>query len=383
MIKATAEPQQRPFSCWGWRKGCGYGVYWLITRLRASDRAAWTAWLRPALAVLLAAAVIFEHMAVPLPLSDARVPAVYDQIAATPGEFSVMQVPLGWRNSFGVFGPEQTQLQYYQTGHGKPMLGGNISRAPEFKMEYFQRIPYFQALTEIEFGRPVAPEVLEAAAMQAEDLMYLYDTRYVLLFPPIPGRPPYEDTWQASWDFVKDTLPLEETPFWAQDGIEAYRVRQPAGGDQFYLNLGEAGTYPYRGEGWDAAEVDTPYEESAIWATWHAEPVSLHILLLRHRSIPEQTWLCSFAYRCSYIPGAGAERHAERRVNGQRLAPQNSGGRRLAGVLAGRCLATCSVTASPNPARTQLGVCSSLCATFGLGDQIGNHRLACNCPSTR
>ncbi|MCB9114936.1 MAG: hypothetical protein H6639_08285 [Caldilineaceae bacterium] len=295
----------------------GYGVYWLMTRLRASDRAAWTAWLRPALAVLLAAAVIFEHMAVPLPLSDARVPAVYDQIAATPGEFSVMQVPLGWRNSFGVFGPEQTQLQYYQTGHGKPMLGGNISRAPEFKMEYFQRIPYFQALTEIEFGRPVAPEVLEAAAMQAEDLMYLYDTRYVLLFPPIPGRPPYEDTWQASWDFVKDTLPLEETPFWAQDGIEAYRVRQPAGGDQFYLNLGEAGTYPYRGEGWDAAEVDTPYEESAIWATG----TQSRLFIPLRQVDPEQTYGVQLRAYPFVYPGAPAQ-NVTLSVNGQPLAAQ-------------------------------------------------------------
>jgi hypothetical protein len=102
--------------------------------------------------------------------------------------------------------------------------------------------------------------------------MYLYDTRYVLLYPPIPGRPPYTDTWQDAWDFVKRTLPLAPEPFWAQDGIEAYRVLQPGGGDQFYLNLGEAGTYPYRGEGWDAAEVDAPYEASATWATDSDEP---------------------------------------------------------------------------------------------------------------
>ena len=295
----------------------GYGVYWLITRLRASDRAAWGAWLRPALAALLAAAVIFEHMALPLPLSDARVPAVYDQIAATPGEFSILQVPLGWRNSFGVFGPEQTQLQYYQTAHGKPMLGGNISRAPEFKLEYFERIPYFQALTEIEFGRPVAPEVLEAAAAQAEDLMYLYDTRYVLLFPPIPGRPPYEDTWQASWDFVKDTLPLEETPFWAQDGIEAYRVRQPAGGDQFYLNLGVAGTYPYRGEGWDAAEVDTPYEESATWATGRQSRLFIPL----RQVDADETYSVQLRAHPFVYPGAPAQ-HVTLTVNGQALEAQ-------------------------------------------------------------
>ncbi len=147
------------------------------------------------------------------------------------------------------------------------MLGGNISRAPDFKLDYFQRIPYFQALTETEFGRPITPELRAAAAAQAGELAYLYDTEFVVLTPPIADRLPYSDTWQASWDFVKTTWPLAEQPFYAQDGIEAYRVRQPEGSDSFRLDLGEPGTFPYRGEGWDAAETDTPYDTGAIWAT--------------------------------------------------------------------------------------------------------------------
>jgi hypothetical protein len=268
-------------------------------------------------ATTLTAAILFEHLALPFPLSDARVPAVYDQIAAEPGDFSVLQLPLGWRNSFGVFGPEKTLLQYYQTAHGKPMLGGNISRAPAFKLEYFQRIPYFQALTEIEFGRPVAPEVIEAAAAQAADLMYLYDTRYVLLYPPIPGRPPYTDTWQDAWDFVKRTLPLEPEPFWAQDGIEAYRVLQPGGGDQFYLNLGEAGTYPYRGEGWDAAEVDAPYEASATWATARTSRVFAPL----RQVDPDATYTVQVKAHPFVYPGS-AEQQVQLTVNGAALETQ-------------------------------------------------------------
>ncbi|MBW7883130.1 MAG: hypothetical protein H3C34_10920 [Caldilineaceae bacterium] len=250
----------------------GYGVYWLVTRLRQqgaepSGQPRVLSAFQTAIAGGLAGLVIFEHLALPFPLSDARIPAVYRQIAADPNPVSVLQVPLGWRNSFGVFGSERTQLQYYQSAHGKPMLGGNISRAPDFKMDYFRRIPYFQALTETEFGHPVSPEQFDAARAQAGELMYLYNTAYVLLMPPIPGRPPYSDTWQASWDFVKSTLPLESEPFWTGDGIEAYRVLQPQGSDQFRLDLGTQGTYPYRGEGWDEAESDEPYGATATWAT--------------------------------------------------------------------------------------------------------------------
>lgn len=240
-----------------------YALYWLQLRIRRRNGS--HAW-QTALAAALCLLIIFEHLALPLPLSNARVPALYDTIAADPRPVSVLHTPLGWRNSFGVYGPERTQLQYYQTAHAKPMLGGNISRAPDFKMEYFRRIPYFQALTDIQFGRNVAPETLAAAEAQAEELMYLYNTAYVVLMPPIPQRFPYADHWQDAWTFVKRTLPLEPAPFYTEDGIEAYRVVQPPGEDRFRLDLGIAGTYPYRGEGWDTAEADSPYDTSANWA---------------------------------------------------------------------------------------------------------------------
>ncbi len=247
----------------------GFGLYWILQRLqravgqnrRIGQR------LQLGLLVVATGALLFEHLALPAPLSDARVPAVYAQIAADPAPVSVMQFPLGWRNSFGVWGPEQTQLQYFQTAYGKPMLGGNISRAPDFKMDYFKRIPFFQALRNVQTGEVVSEELATAARDQAADLLYLYNTGYVLLYPPIRERYPYVTNWQATWDFVKATLPLAAQPFWTGDGIEAYQVVQPAGGDDFALDLGSPGTFPYRGEGWDTAETDSPLGASAIWAT--------------------------------------------------------------------------------------------------------------------
>lgn len=255
----------------------GYGVHWLAGRFQRKDEVGGglpVAGRRPPLAAprflvigALAVALLFEHLALPAPLSDLRIPAVYQEIAADPRPVSVMQVPLGWRNSFGVFGPEQTIFQYYQSAHGKPMLGGNISRAPDFKLDYFQRLAYFQALTEIEFGRPVDPAVLQAAKAQAGALAQLYNLGYVILYPPIPDKPPYTDTWQSAWQFTKETLPLEREPFWRGDGIEAYRVKLPAPVTDFRLDLGAPGAFAYRGAGWDTAEVDQPYSVSAIWAT--------------------------------------------------------------------------------------------------------------------
>ena len=236
-----------------------YALFWLNARLARAHRK-----LPYALTALAALAILFEHAAVPLPTSDARVPAIYDRIAAEPDEFALMQIPLGWRNSFGVFGVERTQIQYYQTRHGKPMLGGNISRAPAFKMEYFRRIPLFQAIADVEFGKEPDPVLVEKARGQAPELMRLYNVRYLILFPPIPGRYPYAETWQRSWAFAKEVIPIEEEPFWAGEGIEAYRVIQPPAPVAMRVDLGEEGTEPYLGEGWYRNEVIQG--RSAVWA---------------------------------------------------------------------------------------------------------------------
>ena len=263
----------------------GYGVYYLLRiayrwwerrRSRPTNQAISNKQqaLPTALASIFAALLIFEHLTLPFPLSDARVPEVYELIAAeAEGETAVLNVPLGWRNSFGILGngPERTRLQYFQTVHGQPMLGGNISRAPDFKWDYFARIPLFDAFIAIQRDGEISEEQLAAAQAQADELMLLYDIGYVILHPPIEQRPPYSDHWQAAWDFARDVLPLEDEPFWTGDGpegeIEAYRVVQPPGDDSFALDFGAPGTFPYRGEGWDDAETDVIYEVPSIWAT--------------------------------------------------------------------------------------------------------------------
>jgi hypothetical protein len=218
---------------------------------------------------LLAALIILEHLAVPLPTTDAATPEVYRRIGAEPGEFAVMQLPLGWRDSYGVLGSEQTNLQYFQTGHGKPMIGGNISRAPADKMGYFARIPLFKALTDLELYRDVDPQTDAAARAGAGPLMALYDVRYFVTTPPIPGRFPYQDTWKRTEDYALDVLPLEKPAVWEQDGYRAYRVLQPPIPFPFRVDVGTPGAEPYLGGGWDVRTDEQPYSATANWATDH------------------------------------------------------------------------------------------------------------------
>jgi hypothetical protein len=276
-----------------------YGVATLIAYLgrrghgerREATRVSALSVASVAVSVLLAAAIIVEHLAVPLPTTDATIPAVYRNIAAEPDDFAILQLPLGWRNSFGVLGSEQTNLQYFQTAHGKPMMGGNISRAPAFKMEYFARIPLFKAITDLEMYREVDPKVDAAARRQAADLMTLYNVRYFVTTPPIPGRYPYQDTWQRTEAYAKEVLPLDPDPVWQADGYTVYRVNQPPVTLPFRLDLGTPGNEPYLGEGWDARTDEQPYGATANWATAREAELYLPVsepqeLLLRMNIAP-------------------------------------------------------------------------------------------------
>ena len=231
--------------------------------------------LQVVIASALAALITFEHLAVPLPLTDARIPPVYWRIAAETDDYAILQLPLGWRNSFGTLGSERTQIQYYQVIHHKRILGGNTSRNPDFKFEYFERLPVVKSIIDLEMYRPVSPEQRAIDEALAGDLIYLLDIRYLVVHPPVPGRLPYADTHAAVEEYVKAVLPLE---LLSEDktGVRAYRVIQPPPTSTITVDFGVAATQMYRGEGWDREE-----DLGGVSANWANERVARAFLPAR------------------------------------------------------------------------------------------------------
>jgi hypothetical protein len=89
-------------------------------------------------------ALLFEHLSVPLPLFDLRTPGLYQQVAAEAGDFALLELPPGWRNGARVLGKQDIvimQQLWNQSAHGKRLLGGNTSRNPELKFQYFSEDP--------------------------------------------------------------------------------------------------------------------------------------------------------------------------------------------------------------------------------------------------
>ncbi|NLE77216.1 MAG: hypothetical protein GX605_10765 [Chloroflexi bacterium] len=288
-----------------------YGLACLIgsARRRLARRPGAARLAAPALAGLVIVGAMLEHLALPLPLTDARVPAFYQELAQEEGDFSILTLPLGWRDSFGVLGDESTQVQYYQTAHGKRLITGNTTRHPPFTFDYYARLPLFSAAADLQLYREPAPETVAKAQAQAADLLYLYDVCYLAVNPAVPGRLPYADTRDRAAQFMRQVVPLEPTPVYDGDGLVVYRTRQAEPQSGFRVDLGDEAAWMYQGPGWSHDE-----EIAGSGAVWAVAPQATLYLPLRetgpHR-LTLRAW--PFAWEGSRPQVVAVE------VNGQRL----------------------------------------------------------------
>ena len=241
----------------------GFGAYWLLKKVTSRKRPA-VRLITSIGVLLLASLLLFDHWSVPLPLTDARIPSAYEQVAKDEDDFSILQLPMGWRNGFGVQGAESTQTQYYQSYHGKRLLSGNISRNPPFKFDYFRRVPILESLISIQTYGQVDAKRRAADRATASEFANFYDIRYVAAAPGIPGRPPYVDTRDDAVTYVEEVLPVEKV--YDQDGWLLYRVEQPPLPVVATVDFGaqEPLTAMALGAGW--SEAEQIQGTSASWA---------------------------------------------------------------------------------------------------------------------
>jgi hypothetical protein len=212
---------------------------------------------------LMGAVLLVEHLSVPLPLTEAKVPDWYYTLAQEPGDFAILEFPLGWRNSFGVFGVERTQAQYYQSIHHKRLPSGNISRNPPFKFDYFRRVPIFDSISKLQLYQELHPARVEQDRLTADELIHFFDIRYLVFQPIVPNRPPYSDTRPQVEAYVRQVFSLEQI-YQDDAGLTVYRVEQPAAQTQLNIDFGTEAARLYQGEAWSGDEFIG--DASANWA---------------------------------------------------------------------------------------------------------------------
>jgi hypothetical protein len=198
--------------------------------------------------------MLFEHLAIPLPLSDMQVPEVYQTIADTMhGDFTLLDLPVAWRNGFRVTGTLHPIImfeQYYQSVHGKRILAGNTSRNPPLKFQYFTEAPVINTLIALETGHQVDAAIVEQDRALAADVLRFLNIEAIVVHPAQtgPGMVPY----------VEMTMPVER--FYSDEEMVAYRVTLPPWPENWTLEPGDDLSRLSYAEGWGMPN------EGLIWA---------------------------------------------------------------------------------------------------------------------
>ncbi|HEY64345.1 MAG TPA: hypothetical protein G4O02_07205 [Caldilineae bacterium] len=198
--------------------------------------------------------------------------------------------------------------QWYQTAHHRPILGGNTSRNPEFKFQYFSEAPLLDVLItminaadepfhqtlrselsrlETWLARPdqAPPGWLADQRRQAAEVLRFLDVAYVMIHrdrvPPLLEQ------------FVLAVFPLE--PVAEERDIALYRVRRDEASMPSEVDLTEGIGRLFLGEGWSppARPTEVPLIK-AVWAQRH----EVRLLL------PETATLRGFEL-LAYAPGPG------------------------------------------------------------------------------
>lgn len=282
----------------------GYGMAWLMKRVgrrqkvEGSQRSAVVRFFLPtALCVLLTV----EHLSIPLPLSDFRIPDVYNQIAQAPGSWSVMEIPLAWRNGFRVTGSYRSDsqgpidrifmfAQWYQTAQQHPILNGNTSRNPELKFQYFAETPLLDSLIAIQTGHAVDDKTRARDKALAPRLLQFFGTKYVIWHAPFEDA--NRDVANKTRAYIEQVFPVTKISESYQDGrgVVAYQVNVPTANDAVSLKPRDPLARLYLGEGWGALGGDTFWaerQETKLFVP-HTAPGDLKLTLKQFAPYPAQ-----------------------------------------------------------------------------------------------
>ena len=110
-----------------------------------------------ALVVAVGRSCCFELLPAPRPLYSAAVPAIYRHVAAAPADVRVLELPFGIRDGTSSAGNFTARSQFFQTVHGKRLIGGYLSRVSRRRIRDTRRDPMLDALIWLSEGRELDP----------------------------------------------------------------------------------------------------------------------------------------------------------------------------------------------------------------------------------
>jgi hypothetical protein len=130
---------------------------------------------------VLVAALTIELWPVPRTLYAATVPAIYRTVAADPRPVRVLDLPFGIRDGLSSIGDYSAASQFYQTFHGKALIGGYLSRVSDQRKRQYLGQPVRRALVTLSERRPLSPSAAGQARRGAAAFVVQANLGYVVV----------------------------------------------------------------------------------------------------------------------------------------------------------------------------------------------------------
>jgi len=133
--------------------------------------------------ILLAvgATLAFELLPAPRQLYAAKVPSVYQVIARDPAPTRVLELPFGVRDGLSSLGDYTARSQFHQTFHGKPLVGGAMSRVSDRKKAFYRSWPLLNTLIQLSEPQWQAGEVTDSVVASGRDFVDRVNLGYVVM----------------------------------------------------------------------------------------------------------------------------------------------------------------------------------------------------------
>lgn len=126
--------------------------------------------------------LVFELLPAPRTLYSAEISSIYDRIAADPRPVRVLVLPFGVRDGTWEAGNFRPRSLYHQTRHGKPIIGGYLSRVSPRRVERMRRdYPTLDALITLSERPAIGPEVKARLDERGDRLVTQGNLGYVVI----------------------------------------------------------------------------------------------------------------------------------------------------------------------------------------------------------
>lgn len=142
----------------------GYGISEILKSSKSNKKT---------IAVIISSLIIFEYLAIPLPVSAVNRPSFYEEISQDKDNYALLEIPSTLYYGAGV------NNIYYQTIHGKPVVGNWAARFPSDARDFELNTPVVRELT---YLQPYTDDILNQDINQVgSSILNYYDISYIVL----------------------------------------------------------------------------------------------------------------------------------------------------------------------------------------------------------